>query len=177
MKKMVTSERRLRLWWDQISSDRKECYSSRTDCVMLRAVWMVTETVGMSCALDWISAFATKAKLIVWSTRPQTFTGIWALLHLMTSALYNRPGNQLSLFQHRCVFFAHTYLLTSWSRVPLEKLTCLHLVKNVPAFYVTRIFIRNSPFAVWYVVYASMWALTLTHVNTSHCKWRILNLG
>jgi hypothetical protein len=31
-----------------------------------------------------------------------------------------------------------TYLLTAWSRVLLENLTGLHLVKKFPAFYVTR---------------------------------------
>jgi hypothetical protein len=34
-----------------------------------------------------------------------------------------------------------TYLLTSWSRVLLEKLTCLQLVKKFPIFYGTRRFI------------------------------------
>jgi len=34
-----------------------------------------------------------------------------------------------------------TYLLTPWSRVLLEKLTGLQLVKNFPAFYETRRFI------------------------------------
>ena len=34
-----------------------------------------------------------------------------------------------------------TYLLTPWSRVLLEKLTGLHLVKKFPAFYGTRRFI------------------------------------
>ena len=35
----------------------------------------------------------------------------------------------------------HTYLLTPWSRVLLEKLTSLQLGKKFPAFYVTRRFI------------------------------------
>jgi hypothetical protein len=34
-----------------------------------------------------------------------------------------------------------TYLLTTWSRVLLEKLTSLQLVKKFPAFYGTRRFI------------------------------------
>jgi hypothetical protein len=34
-----------------------------------------------------------------------------------------------------------TYLLTPWSRVPLEKLTDLQLVKKFPAFYGTRRFL------------------------------------
>jgi hypothetical protein len=40
-----------------------------------------------------------------------------------------------------CFFVNHwcevTYLLTPWSRVPLEKLTGLQLVKKFPAFYGT----------------------------------------
>ena len=35
----------------------------------------------------------------------------------------------------------NTYLHTPWSRVLLEKLTCLQLVKKFPAFYGTRRFI------------------------------------
>ena len=35
----------------------------------------------------------------------------------------------------------YTYLLTPWSRVLLEKLTGLQLVKKFPAFYGTRRFI------------------------------------
>ena len=49
-KKMATPARRLKLWRDQMSAGRKECYSSRTCCVMLRAVWVATDTVGMNCA-------------------------------------------------------------------------------------------------------------------------------
>jgi hypothetical protein len=36
-----------------------------------------------------------------------------------------------------------TYLLTQWSRVLLEKLTVLQLVKKFPAFYGTRRFITT----------------------------------
>ena len=35
----------------------------------------------------------------------------------------------------------HTYLLTPWSRVLLEKLAGLQLVKKFPAFYGTRRFL------------------------------------
>jgi hypothetical protein len=35
----------------------------------------------------------------------------------------------------------HTYLLTPWSRVLLEKLTGFELVKKLPAFYGTKILI------------------------------------
>jgi len=36
-----------------------------------------------------------------------------------------------------------TYVLTPWSRVLLEKLTGLHLVKKFPAFYGTQRFITT----------------------------------
>ena len=39
------------------------------------------------------------------------------------------------------LFFFFTYLLTPWSRVLLEKLTGLQLVKKFPSFYGTRRFI------------------------------------
>ena len=42
-------------------------------------------------------------------------------------------------FKHSLV--VHTYLLTPWCRVLLEKLTGLQLVKNFPAFHGTRRFI------------------------------------
>jgi hypothetical protein len=102
-RKMATLARRLKLWFDHMSVGQKECYSSRTYCVMLRAAWMVTETVGMSCEQDWISAFVTKAEVIIRSKRPQPFTGIGILLHLMTKALRNRPGKRL--LNQRLVFY------------------------------------------------------------------------
>jgi hypothetical protein len=42
---------------------------------------------------------------------------------------------------NKCLFVILTYLLTPWSRVVLEKLTGLQLVKKFPAFYGTRRFI------------------------------------
>ena len=44
---------------------------------------------------------------------------------------------QVSLYYHYII----TYLLTPWSRVLLEKLASLQLVKNFPAFYGTRRFL------------------------------------
>jgi hypothetical protein len=40
--------------------------------------------------------------------------------------------------------YLHTYLLTPWSRVRVEKLTSLLLVKKFPAFYGTRRFITAT---------------------------------
>jgi len=37
--------------------------------------------------------------------------------------------------------YIHTYLLTPWSRVLLQKLTCFQSVKKFPAFHITRRFI------------------------------------
>jgi len=42
--------------------------------------------------------------------------------------------------QSPILIYLLTYLLTSWSRVLLEKLTGLQLVKKFPAFYGTRRF-------------------------------------
>jgi hypothetical protein len=42
---------------------------------------------------------------------------------------------------HKGTMFWFTYLLTPWSRVLLEKLTGLQLVKKFPAFYGTRRFV------------------------------------
>jgi hypothetical protein len=42
---------------------------------------------------------------------------------------------------HNCITIHGTYLLTPWSRVLLEKLTGLQVVKKFPAFYGTRRFI------------------------------------
>ena len=39
--------------------------------------------------------------------------------------------------------YKYTYLLTPWSRVLLEKLTGVQLIKKFPAFYGTRMFITT----------------------------------
>ena len=46
------------------------------------------------------------------------------------------------------LYFKVTYLLTPWSRVLLEKLTGLQLVKKFLAFYGTRKFIPHSQMSV-----------------------------
>jgi hypothetical protein len=48
---------------------------------------------------------------------------------------------RLLLFTYVLTYYLLTYLLTPWSRVLLEKLTGLQLVKKFPAFYGTRRFI------------------------------------
>ena len=55
-------------------------------------------------------------------------------------------NNNGKLFREKIVIFMLntyllTYLLTPWSRVLLEKLASLQLVKKLPAFYGTRRFL------------------------------------
>ena len=47
------------------------------------------------------------------------------------------------LVEWNCPCVLLTYLLTPWSRVLLEKLTGLQLVKKFPAFYGTRRFVTS----------------------------------
>ena len=53
----------------------------------------------------------------------------YSLTHLITYSLTHSLTHSI------------TYLLTSWSKVLLEKLTGFHLLKKFPAFYGTRRFI------------------------------------
>jgi hypothetical protein len=59
---------------------------------------------------------------------------------LPTAGSYFPPWN-LSVHHQSIHTYLLTYLLTPWSRVLLEKLTGLQLVKKFPAFYGTRRFI------------------------------------
>ena len=45
------------------------------------------------------------------------------------------------VIEDKASFIVCNYILTPWSRVLLEKLTSLHLVKKFPAFYGTQRFI------------------------------------
>jgi hypothetical protein len=58
--------------------------------------------------------------------------------HSPPTLLLNVPG-QIAVFSE--IKKKLIYLLTPWSRVLLEKLTGLKLVKKLPAFYATRRFI------------------------------------
>ena len=62
----------------------------------------------------------------------ETFHGTWKTRKKLDSSTVHpsRTSSEIS-----------TYLLTSWCRVLLEKLTGLQLVKNFPAFHGTRRFI------------------------------------
>ena len=53
----------------------------------------------------------------------------------------NENTNVGGFFLRETIFTFHTYLLTTWSRVLLEKLTGLQLVKKFRAFYGNRRFI------------------------------------
>ena len=63
----------------------------------------------------------------------------------------------------------HTYLLTPWCRVLLEKLTGLHLVKKFPAFHGTRRFIT----ALTSVRHLSLsWANPIQSIYPHSTSWR-----
>ena len=59
---------------------------------------------------------------------------------LCSSTVPLRPTNRSSICNYIYIYI-HTYLLTPWFRVLLEKLTGLQLVKKFPAFHGTRRFI------------------------------------
>ena len=68
-----------------------------------------------------------------------------------------------------CIQILHTYLLTPWCRVLLEKLTGLQLVKKFPAFHGTRRFIT----ALTSVRHISLsWARTIQSIYPHPTSWR-----
>ena len=67
----------------------------------------------------------------------QSFQNIIALAYVWLFTKYTVSSKDV-LFH---LIYYNTYLLTPWSRVLLEKLTALQLVKKFPAFYGTRRFI------------------------------------
>jgi len=68
----------------------------------------------------------------------------------------------------KSIFFL-TYLLTPWSRVLLEQLTGLQLVKKFPAFYGTRSFIATFTSARHLSVY---WASSIQSISPFPTSWR-----
>ena len=82
----------------------------------------------------------------------------------------------MTLYMFRTVFPSfirssrlHTYLLTPWCRVLLEKLTGLQLVKNFPAFHGTRRFIT----ALTSVHHLSLsWASPIQSIYPHPTSWR-----
>ena len=67
------------------------------------------------------------------------------------------------------IFILHTYLLTPWCRVLLEKLTGLQLVKKSLAFYGTRRFIT----ALTSVCHLSLsWASPIQSTHPHPTSWR-----
>ena len=67
------------------------------------------------------------------------------------------------------ICYLHTYLLTPYSRVLLEKLTSLQLVKKFPAFYGTQRFIT----AVTSARHLSLsWASSIESINPHITSWR-----
>jgi hypothetical protein len=77
--------------------------------------------------------------------------------------------SQLAWYKRICKFFKYTYLLTPWSRVLLEKLTGLQLVKKFPAFYGTRRFIT----ALTSLRHPSLsWANPIQSTSPHPTSWR-----
>ena len=65
--------------------------------------------------------------------------------------------------------YVHTYLITPWCRVLLEKLTGLQLVKKFPAFYGTRKFIT----ALTSIHHLSLcWASPIQSTHPHPTSWR-----
>ena len=76
-------------------------------------------------------------KVATWRNVSQKKTAF--VSHRRRNGLLLAPS--LGAFSARCVTIRHLYLLTPWSRVLLEKLASLQLVKKFPAFYGTRRFL------------------------------------
>jgi hypothetical protein len=69
----------------------------------------------------------------------------------------------------------HKYILTAWSRIPLEKLTGFQLVKKFPAFYGTRRFL--TPLTSTRHLSLS-WAIPIQSSHLHATSWRsILKLS
>ena len=69
------------------------------------------------------------------------------ILHVILTYHYFQNSRTRLIFlpvflQVHLSLFSHTYLLTPWCRVLLEKLTALQLVKKFPAFHGTRRFVN-----------------------------------
>ena len=67
------------------------------------------------------------------------------------------------------IFIVFTYLLTPWSRVLLEKLASLQLVKKFPAFYGTRRFLTALPSTCHMSL---SWASPIQSSHANPTSWR-----
>jgi hypothetical protein len=85
-------------------------------------------------------------------------------IKLLLSVLLNNAG-----FLLRLCSVSNAYLLTPWSRVLLEKLTGLQIVKNFPAFYGTRRFI--AAFTSAHHLFLS-WASSIHSTPPHPTSWR-----
>jgi len=63
------------------------------------------------------------------------------------------------------------YIITSWTRVLLEKLTGLQLVKKFPSFYVTRVFITGVTIARHLSL---SWASSIQFIPPHPTSWRFI---
>ena len=73
------------------------------------------------------------------------------------------------LLNYLLLTYVLAYLLTPWSRVILEKLTCSQLVKKFPAFYGTRRFINAFTSALHLSL---SWARSIQSMPSHPTSWR-----
>jgi hypothetical protein len=81
----------------------------------------------------------TKCRCV--NKQPYTIAGIQRTLVFVSPITIRRHRSKYSETTAFTLTYLLTYLLTPWSRVLLEKLTGLQLIKKFPTFYGTRKFI------------------------------------
>ena len=95
--------------------------------------------------------------------------GQFSLIFLVKCSFVEPPYSYIILIQPTIHTYIHTYLLTPWCRVLLEKLTGLQLVKKFPAFHGTRRFIT----ALTSVRHLSLsWARPIQSIYPHPTSWR-----
>ena len=97
--------------------------------------------------------------------------GGWRVTNMWLSGVHNSPvGVPRWCIQRSIeVYYLLTYLRTPWSRVLLEKLASLQLVKKFPAFYGTRSFLT----ALTSVRHLSLsWASPIQSSYPNPTSWR-----
>ena len=96
---------------------------------------------------------------------------IYTKLHVSFVTGHNRANNMMAVNDRNSKLMLHTYLLTPWCRVLLEKLTGLQLVKKFPAFYGTRRFIT----ALTSVRHMSLsWASPIQSTYPHPTSWNVV---
>jgi hypothetical protein len=149
-----------------------------TDCVSLRI-----ETVLMTTAVSlWQNNFYTRMSSDSWLATwffPSFSASVFMWVTENVDDLFRKKiytCSQVMVYSSLIkVFHSPTYLLTPWSRVLLEKLTGLQLVKKFPAFYGTRRFLT----ALTIARHLSLsWASPIQSSHPHPTSWRsILTLS